>query len=310
MIRSSVRTISGAGILLFLLSACHREAHFPEGVVATISGKPVSSEELRETARFIGLGKLASRPLDSWSPILASLVLRETVYDRLLMQKAQQAQIEVTADEISREQRRLSTSGAPSSANSPYLPPEAFIKRKLILEKAAEEIAPETSLSGKTLKTYYQIHRDRFTLPERALVKEITVRSEDEGKAILTALAAGNSFEALAKAKSLSPEGKNGGLLPPFAMGEMPTPFNKAFSMKPGEVSPLISSPYGYHILTLVSIIPSHLRPFSSVKEEIRKTLLKQSRKSTLDAWFSRELQRNPVVILPHYRHLLSFPEG
>lgn len=305
MIPRNFRPLLFAG-LIFLLPSCHRASHSPEGVVATLSGKPISSTDLRETARFIGLDNLATRPLDTWSPVLASLVLRETVYDLLLEERAQKIGLTVTPEEVDEERNRLAQSSAPSRSRSPYIPPDSLVRRKLLLEKAAKEVAPAPEVTLKELKAVYRRDLVHFTVPERAVVKDIVVRSEEEGKEILAALAAGNSFSALAKAKSLSPEGKQGGLLPPFAMGEMPAPFNRVFSMKPGEVSPLISSPYGYHILKLVSLIPSHVRPFARVKESIRKTMIRKVRRKELGDWFSKELRQHPLTILPRYRPLFS----
>lgn len=305
MIPRNFRHLLFAG-LIFLLPSCHRVNHSPEGVVATLSGKPISSTDLRETARFIGLDNLTNRPLDTWSPVLASLVLRETVYDRLLEERAEKIGLEVTPEEVDEERKRLAKRSAPSSSRSPYVPPDSLVRRKLLLEKAAKEVAPAHEVTLKELKAVYKRNLVHFTVPERAVVKDIVVRSEEEGKAILAALAAGNSFSALAKAKSLSPEGKKGGLLPPFAMGEMPAPFNRVFSMKPGEVSPLISSPYGYHILKLVSLMPAHVRSFSDVKASIRKRMIRKIRKKELGDWISKELQQHPLIILPRYRPLLS----
>ncbi len=298
-----------SGLIFIALPACQGKPPSSEGVVATLSGKPISSNDLRETARFIGLDALASRPLDSWSSSQASIVLRETVYDRLLEEKGKELGVEVSSDEVAAEKKRLEETGAPSPAHSPYSPPDSFIRRRLILEKTSRKVAPAPDVTLRKLKEDYKSHLAHYTLPERAEAKDIVVRSEDEGKAILAALAAGSSFSALSKAKSLSPEGKNGGLLPPFAMGEMPSPFNRLFSMKPGEVSPLIPSPYGYHILKLVRMIPAHVRKFASVKSSIRKKIVRRARRKELEDWFSKEMSRNPLVVLPRYRPFLSLQE-
>jgi peptidyl-prolyl cis-trans isomerase C len=307
MISRGFRQALISGLIFLALPACQGKPPSSEGVVATLSGKPISSDDLRESARFIGLEALASRPLSSWSSSQAGLVLRETVYDRLLEEKGKEIGVEVSPDEVAAEKKRLEETGAPSRSRSPYSPPDSFIRRKLLLEKVSREVAPAPDVTLRELKDDYKSHLPHYTLPERAEAKDIVVRSEDEGKAILSALAAGSSFSALAKAKSLSPEGKNGGLLPPFAMGEMPPPFNRLFSMKPGEISPLIASPYGYHILKLVRMIPAHVRKFSSVKGAIRKKIVGRARRKELADWLSKELHRNPLVILPRYRSLLSF---
>lgn len=299
-----------SGILLLVLCSCHKEEGTSGGIIATLSGKPVSVEDLRETARFSGMPGLSALPLDKWPAEVRQILFQETVVDRLLLDYAANHGIEVTPENVSREKDRIaaaSSAGSPSQPSSDrFSPPNHLLRRKLLLEKVAESLAPQPEIPARELKAYYLEHKAHFTLQEKAVVRDIVVRSEDEGNSILTALKGGSSFQALAKVKSLSPEARNGGLLPPFAMGEMPAPFYRAFSMKPGEVSPLIPSPYGYHILKLVRIIPPEVLPFSSVRTRIRAKIDRTSVDRALKVWVQKKLGESSLQIHPQYRSIFS----
>jgi peptidyl-prolyl cis-trans isomerase C len=296
------------GLLLLIVCSCNKPVEPIGRVVATLGGKTISVNDLKETAQFVGLNDLALRPLDKWPQALKKTIFQETVYDRLLLDNARHEGVSITDEEIASERERLVKAASPSGQSDHFSPSEALLRRKLLLEKSAATIAPPPRIGTKVLKAYYLEHKDRFSVQEKVIVRDIVVRSENEGNSILAALNGGNSFSALAKAKSLSPEAQNGGLLPPYAMGEMPSPFYRAFSMKPGEVSPLIPSPYGYHILKLLKIIPPSVRPFSDVKDLIRSEIDLEAENRALKNWFSEQLAKTPLVIRPHYKQDLSFP--
>nr|EES53344.1 MAG: putative peptidyl-prolyl cis-trans isomerase [Leptospirillum ferrodiazotrophum] len=296
-----------AFIFLFLAASCHAKEAPLEGAVATLAGQPVSVADLRETARFMGVGGVADRPFTTWTPAFAKTVFEETIYDRLLAEAAQRQGISVSPKEIQEEKKRILAISAPEGGRPVELS-EELVRKKLLLAKAAEQVAPAPEISRKAALAEYNRRKGHYETPERALVRDIVVRSEDEGKAILTALAAGNSFSALARAKSLSPEGAKGGLLPPYALGEMPALFALAFSMKPGEVSPLLSSPYGYHILKLVKILPSADLPFRKVRDRIERHLREKAQREALAQWLAGKIRTEHLTILPKYASTLSLP--
>ena len=296
-----------AFLFLFLAASCHGKEAPLEGAVATLAGQPVSVANLRETARFMGVAGAADRPFSTWSPAFAKAVFEETIYDRVLAEAAEKRGISVSPKEIQEEKRRILGISAPEGGHPVELS-ESLIRKKLLLAMAAEQIAPAPEISRKAALAEYNEKKIHYGTPERALVRDIVVRSEDEGKAILTALAAGNSFSALAKAKSLSPESAKGGLLPPYALGEMPALFTLAFSMKPGEVSPLLSSPYGYHILKLVRILPPTTLPFRKVRDRIERHLQEKAQREALARWLAGKIRTEHLTILPKYASTLSLP--
>jgi peptidyl-prolyl cis-trans isomerase C len=78
----------------------------------------------------------------------------------------------------------------------------------------------------------------------------ILVEKEYEAEDVLKKLGEGNSFESLAKAFSKCPSGADGGDLGEFGKGQMVAPFEQAaFALKVGEVSGLVRTQFGYHII-------------------------------------------------------------
>lgn len=78
----------------------------------------------------------------------------------------------------------------------------------------------------------------------------ILLRHEYEAKDIIKKLHDGSSFEELAKDFSLCPSASRGGSLGEFPKGRMVPAFEKALmNLKPGEVSGIVKTQFGYHII-------------------------------------------------------------
>ena len=114
------------------------------------------------------------------------------------------------------------------------------------------------------VKSYYDSHKTDFSQPEKAKVRHILIRAEKakpeavaaakiEAEKILAAVKGGADFGKLATEKSQDPGSqKSGGLIDYFAKGSMVPEFEKyAFSAKPGEVSDLVQTDFGFHIIKL-----------------------------------------------------------
>jgi parvulin-like peptidyl-prolyl isomerase len=87
-------------------------------------------------------------------------------------------------------------------------------------------------------------------MPDRVHCAHILVRSEQEAKAVLERLKRDEKFANIAKELSLCPSGKRGGDLGTFGRGKMVKEFETAaFALKKGEVSPVVKTKFGCHII-------------------------------------------------------------
>jgi parvulin-like peptidyl-prolyl isomerase len=165
-----------------------------------------------------------------------------------------------------------------------------IIDRTAVLELASELEVPESAVA-----VHFAEHSERYSTPPRALARHIVVEDEEKAEWILTQIRSGTPFEELARAHSLGPEARDGGLLPAFARGELPEAFDRAFDLRPGQISEVIESPYGYHIFRLEEPIPEHEPNLEEASEQIRAELRQTRFAGLRDSWL-RELRRKARI--------------
>jgi len=87
-------------------------------------------------------------------------------------------------------------------------------------------------------------------MPNKVHCAHILVKTEKEANVVLERLKEGEKFANIAKEVSLCPSGKHGGDLGTFSRGKMVKEFEKAaFVLQKGQISPIVKTKYGYHII-------------------------------------------------------------
>ena len=87
-------------------------------------------------------------------------------------------------------------------------------------------------------------------MPDQVHCAHILVKSEHEAKAVVERLSKGEKFTNVAREVSLCPSGKRGGDLGTFGRGKMVKEFETAaFVLQKGQVSPIVRTKFGYHVI-------------------------------------------------------------
>jgi peptidyl-prolyl cis-trans isomerase C len=87
-------------------------------------------------------------------------------------------------------------------------------------------------------------------MPNKVHCAHILVKTDKEANMVLKRLEKGEKFGNIAKEVSLCPSGKHGGDLGTFGRGKMVKEFEKAaFALQKGQISPIVKTKYGYHII-------------------------------------------------------------
>ncbi len=155
------------------------------------------------------------------------------------------------------------------------------------LELSRKDMAKNIAISDEQIDKYYQDNLAQFTQPERRQVSHIlfslptdsdgeakeTVKSE--AQAVLDNINSGADFIAMVKEHSKdSGSADKGGDLGFIGKGEMVPAFEEtAFALKPGELSGVVETPFGFHIIKLIVIEGGETKPFETVKDKITNTL-------------------------------------
>ena len=155
-------------------------------------------------------------------------------------------------------------------------------------------------------RSYYEENLDEFTPPERIRAAHIFLQApkatdkearRGEAEGILNQLRNGADFSGLAKAHSEDSSRHMGGDLGYFTRERMVPEFNKvAFSMnESGEISEVIETRFGLHIVKLLDRTVSEPKPFESVVEQIKQRLKTEYKHETFSSWLKREVPPNVV---------------
>jgi peptidyl-prolyl cis-trans isomerase D len=158
------------------------------------------------------------------------------------------------------------------------------------------DIAKKITPDENAIKEYYNKNIEKFSTPEQRQARHILFKlepnsSEKDAEAqrkkaekVLQLARSGQDFAKLAEQYSEGPTAKQGGDLGFFQEGQMVKAFNDAvFSMKPGDISDLVRSPFGYHIIKLEAIKPAVAKPLSEVRDEVVRDL--QTSKAKAEAF-------------------------
>ncbi|MCD6392081.1 MAG: peptidylprolyl isomerase [Planctomycetes bacterium] len=289
-------------------------------VVLTINGIPVKSGEVESrvdnTMKMQMSGARSRMPANLPPDTLKNMrermrqgIVEGLIIEKLIDQKVKERKIEVTDKEVedvlqniltnnkmTMEQfkEQLSTMGLTLEVLRGQFKRRVGLVKLLELEmKAAGEPFEATDAEAKT---YYDANQKRFGESVRAShilikadMKDETAKAEATKKIedLLKRARAGEDFAELAKQYTDDPGSKKTGGEYTFPRGQMVPPFEQAaFSLEVGQISDVVETQYGYHIIKLSEKIPA--KSFDDVKADILKNLGEQKK----NAFWSTKLRQ------------------
>jgi peptidyl-prolyl cis-trans isomerase C len=188
-----------------------------------------------------------------------------------------------------------------------------FSDNFLANEYLKREIAQKVTVSDDDLKTYYDTHKDEFKTPEMIKARHILVKvdssaSEDDKKKAkekaemyLKRIKDGEDFAKLASEVSDDPGSKTkGGDLGFFPKGRMVKPFeDAAFALKPGEISGIVETQFGFHIIKVEDRKDSTLESFDAVKERLRQKLVQERTRKEITDFIDKAMKDAKTEFYP-----------
>lgn len=276
----------------------------PAAPVVIVNGMPITMGEFKAAlaSYFENLqnsmggnhGGAAEAPNDMVKDeVLTKLVERELLYaeiekaelkgvDELTEKEFEQAKSQFKSDE---EYKQALKNGGMTEEDL-----KKMIRRRHLLDAyVAEVMMPTLKVSEEEAKKFYDYNPSLFEAQESVQASHILIKVEEgtdeatkaEAKKKIEDIRAkvvdGGDFAALAGESSQCPSSKNGGDLGPFVRGRMVKPFeDAAFGMKVGEISPVVETQFGYHIIKVTDRQEGGKTPFDEINERIVQHLKNQ----------------------------------
>jgi parvulin-like peptidyl-prolyl isomerase len=262
----------------------------PTPTVAVVEGSPIPvamlQRELDRVRRAADSQVVDAPPapakIDAKDvPRLARALLDPLIDRAILVQRAKAAGLAVTDAEVQAAVDALAESARASG--------QSFEERLAQDGQTAEQLAEETrdrllaekwvaeqtrgeKPSALEVRAWYDQHRAELETSEQVHALQILVTTAEEAKSLLDQIRAGASFEQLARTHGRSPDAQRGGDLGWFARGTMPRQFDDAcFSLKPGQVSGVVQTSYGYHLFKLLGRRGPRKRTLEEMKDEVAR---------------------------------------
>jgi len=162
-----------------------------------------------------------------------------------------------------------------------------YTRRDLLISRFVETaFVSKTVVTEAETRSFYDKNSDKFKQDEKVKASHILIGVDSAASAddkiiarekadkLRKELAGGADFAALAKGNSTCPSSQQGGDLGFFGKGQMVPAFEKAaFALKPGEISDVVETQFGYHIIKLTERQPAMTTDFKNVKAKIEEYL-------------------------------------
>jgi len=303
---------------------------FPDPVLATGKGFEIKTSQLNEAFLRYNAGVIArgrSIPEDQRSMVRSNL-LQHLILSKILMQMA-------TVDEKTRVTKLVDDNIAMARKKAPS--PEAFDKEikasgmtlEQVRAQACEEqicrqvLQRETTngiiISDAVAKKFYDDNPGKFEVPEEVRVSHILISTlapltqhplppdqkkakEQLAKDIKARAEKGEDFAKLVKQYSEDPGSKDKGGEYTFPKGRMVPQFEAAaFSLKTNQISDIVETQYGYHIIKLLEKFPAKHQQFAEVETKIKDYLVAKKAEDAMPAYLDKiKTQFNVALIDPN----------
>jgi len=293
-------------------------AELPD-VIATINGETLSKAEFEAAVKEVEQRAGSAVPADQRDRVYRD-VLEQMISYRLIAQEAASRKIDVSEQEVD---SRLAVFKAHFGSEDDFN--KALAAQALTLETFRDQTRSEMQMT-KLLETevdskidiqpqdvtaFYESNPDQFKEPERVRASHILIMVPPDGDTsakdtarskaqdVLKRIRAGGDFAALAKEHSEDPSNAGqGGDLGYFSRGQMVEPFEKAaFSIQPGELSDVVETPFGFHVIKVADRQEGRTLPLDEVRAQLEEFLRNRERQERTSAFVDTLKKKGQVDV-------------
>ncbi len=289
----------------------------PDGVVARVNGIAIDAAELRRAKKVLLRGQTV--PADKQAEVdkqaLGQLLSAELLYQAAAKQDIQDLDKQIEA--------KLAQGKSRFAKNEDFIKAikdldmdeknlREYTRRDILISRFVEStILPKVKVTEEDARAFYTQNPDKFARSESLKASHILIgvdakasaeekkKASEKAEKLRKDLAGGADFATLAKENSTCPSSQQGGDLGFFGKGQMVPAFEKtAFSLKPGEISDIVETQFGYHIIKVAEKKPAETVPFKEAQSRIEEFLKGQKLNAAVGEYLSEARKTAKIEIL------------
>ncbi len=289
-------------------------------VIASVDGQPVTTHDIKVFSASNGTS--APDPNDPNDSAKTKEVLKALISQDLLQEEVKKFADQVTDTQVDNyianfeQQNHMTEDEFRAQLSQTGVSYDEFRKHaRLQLETMTmidDEVRKKINIPAAELKAYYDAHPDEFKVKdERYKLAQILIAvpataspaeieaARAKAESIHKRAVAGEDFAALARQYSDDDSKTKGGELGDFAPGDILEPIEAAITnLNAGQISPVVQTKYGFHILKVEEHERPGVRPLAEVSPEIRDKLMTEKAKERFQHWIDNDLAKQHYVEL------------
>lgn len=162
----------------------------------------------------------------------------------------------------------------------------------LLVNKLQRNITGDVEVTEEEMESYYENNKSNFEVQEQVEASHILLEDKETAEEVLAKVEDGGDFNELAKEYSTGPSAEDGGKLGFVSRDQnIAEKFKEAlFSLKVGNISPVVETQYGFHIIKATDRKEAGVKSYEEVKDQIEQQLRNQKGQSKWDQ-FVRQLR-------------------
>lgn len=290
-------------------------------VVATINGYPITAEDFSWAFNRIQrvLAAQGTPVNDETVQSVRQMTLQGLMKNELLFLEGEALGIKVESQAVEQEVAQLKQQFPDEKSYQLTLDElqvsEGTIRRAIIRgismrEQLVKVFVPEVRLADGASRQYYLEHPEQFLQPELVRASQILIAvapdaaendrqsAREKIEKLQQRLQQGEDFATVAKSESQCPSAKNGGDLGYFRKGQLIAEMEMAaFALKPGQVSEIVASEFGFHLIRVTDHKKEQILSFEQVEKELEKRLILQQAQSNAASFVEQRLASAEVKI-------------
>ena len=252
-----------------------------EETVARVDGKAISKNDLR---RYLNLylddSPAPDKKRDSGrkqDPVEVRTALQQLINEELLL--------------LSARQRGLLDKKSPADPKE-----RRAAMRRMLIELGRK--VPYPSLIEA--RQYYEKHPEEFRVATRYRIEHLLFPSEHEARQVRAEIKRGRLSLAEAGSRGLGGARVVDEKQRPVSARELSPELARALpGLKIGQLSPVIATPYGYHLIRIVQSRPPGLIPFAEIENRIKDAIFARRLRANYQKWLKRQKQAHTIEIFP-----------